>query len=46
LQVTGGSFTESHFRRYFAIAVAPALPMIFEKFGEFGFGHAEMRCLE
>ena len=37
---------KSHFGGDFAVAIAHALPMFFEKFREPGLGHAVMRCLE
>ena len=39
-------FAKGHFGRDFAVAIAHALAMFFEKFREPGLGHAVMRCLE
>ena len=41
-QMNGSGFAECHFRRHFAIGVASALPVIFQKLGQLRFGHAEM----
>jgi len=32
-------------RDFLAVAIAAAFAMLFKKFGQLGFGHAEMRCL-
>jgi hypothetical protein len=40
------SFTKSHLGGDFAVAIAHALSMLFEKFGKFGFCYPVMRCLE
>ena len=42
VQVNRSGFAESHFRRDFAIAIADALTMFFEKLSELGLRYAEM----
>src|SRR6266496_2695321 len=41
-QMNDGGFAECHLRRHFAVAIADALPMLFEKFSKFGLRHAEV----
>ena len=41
-QMNRSGFAECHFRRDFAIAIADALAMLFEKFRELGLRYAEM----
>ena len=45
-QMNRGGLAKGHFGRDFAISIADALPMFFQKFRQSRLGYAEMRCLE